>query len=543
LQNNIGEDLNRRDFIRNTAAGCCGALMGGNLIANAVSEGSKVRASSSSELGDFLKLSNDDYRKFADTAIFTAERNGAKYSDFRLCRNRNQSVSAREDRIQSISDSNSIGFGVRVLVNGTWGFASSHVVNEETVSSMTKLACDMAKANSVLQKVPVELVHTPSYTDKWSTQIKINPYSVSISEKTELLLEFNNIASVNGASFCDSFMWLINEWKLFASSEGSFIEQNLYRTYSQVTPTILDKSTGEFASRETLFAPMSKGYEYFEDHPFEEEIKTAVEHAKMKLSAPSVTPGKRDLILHPTNLWLTIHESCGHPTELDRALGYEANYAGTSFMTPDKLGKLQYGSELINMVADRTQEFGLATRGYDDDGVKTTEWNIVKDGIFVDYQTTRDLAPLIGNDISYACSYADSWNKFPIQRMPNVSLQPGKNKKSLDDLISETEDAILVFGDGSWSIDMQRFNFQFTGQEFWEIKDGKKTGMLKDVAYQGNTVDFWNSCDALCSEDEYFLGGSLFCGKGEPGQISPVSHGCVPARFKDVNILNTKSQI
>ncbi len=535
--------MNRREFIRNTAIACCGATIGGNLIENSVAAGSKVIASSSSELGDFLKLTEDDYRRLADTAIFTAEKNGASYSDFRLCRNRNQSISAREDRIQNISDDNSIGFGVRVLVNGTWGFASSHVINEETISSTSKLACDLAKANSVLQKVPVELVYTPSYTDKWSTPIKINPYSISISEKSELLLELNNIASQNGASFCDSFMWLINEWKLFASSEGSFIEQNLYRTYSQVTPTFLDKSTGEFASRETLFAPMSKGYEYFEEQPFEEEIRTAVEHAKMKLAAPSVVPGKRNLILHPTNLWLTIHESCGHPTELDRALGYEANYAGTSFMTPDKLGKLQYGSELINMVADRTQEFGLATRGYDDDGVKTTEWNIVKDGIFVDYQTTRDLAPLIGNDKSYACSYADSWNKFPMQRMPNVSLQPGKKKKSLDDLISETEDAILVYGDGSWSIDMQRFNFQFTGQEFWEIKNGKKTGMLKDMAYQGNTVDFWNSCDALCSEEEYFLGGSLFCGKGEPGQISPVSHGCVPARFKEVNILNTKSQI
>ncbi len=212
-------------------------------------------------------------------------------------------------------------------------------------------------------------------------------------------------------------------------------------------------------------------------------------------------------------------------------------------MTKDKLGKLKYGSEIVNMVADRTQDNGLATRGYDDDGVKTTEWHIVKDGIFVDYQTTRDLAPLIGKDVSYACSYADSWNTFPIQRMPNVSLQPGKEKKSLDDLISETDDAILVFGDGSWSIDMQRYNFQFTGQHFWEIKNGKIQGMLKDVAYQGNTVDFWNSCDSLCGEEEYELGGSLFCGKGEPGQVSPVSHGCVPARFRQVNILNTKKQI
>jgi len=544
LQNNSNEsDMNRREFISNSAAGCCGTVIGGNIIENAVSAGIITGDTSSSDLGNFLNMTQDDFRKLADTAIFTAGKNGAGYSDLRICRNRNQSVSAREDRVQNISDNSSLGFGVRVLVNGTWGFASSHLLNEDSIAKMSILACEMAKANSILQKTPVELVHTPSYTDSWSTPVKINPYSIPISEKIERLLEFNNIATKQGANFCDSFMWFINEWKLFASSEGSFIEQDLYRAWVQANPTVIDKATGDFGSRKTLNAPMSKGFEYVDEYPFEEDIRTAVDNAKMKLSAPSVTESKRDLILHPSNLWLTIHESCGHPTELDRALGYEANYAGTSFMTTDKLGKLQYGSELINMVADRTQEFGLATRGYDDDGVKTTEWSIIKDGVFVDYQTTRDLAPLIGNDKSYACAYADNWNKFPIQRMPNISLQPGRTKKSIDDLISETEDAILILGDGSWSIDMQRYNFQFTGQEFWEIKNGKKTGMLKDVAYQGNTIDFWNSCDALCSEEEYFLGGSLFCGKGEPGQISPVSHGSVPARFRQVNILNTKSQI
>jgi TldD protein len=211
-------------------------------------------------------------------------------------------------------------------------------------------------------------------------------------------------------------------------------------------------------------------------------------------------------------------------------------------MTTDKLGKLVYGSEHISIKGDRTQKDGLATRGYDDDGVKTTEWDIIKDGKFVGYQTTREMASFIGESASNGCAYADSWEHFPIQRMPNVSLQPGKNKLSLQDLISDTEDGIYIKGDGSWSIDMQRYNFQFTGQEFWEIKNGKIAGMLKDVAYQGNTVDFWNSCDAVCDETEYKLGGSFFCGKGEPGQVSPVSHGSSPARFRSVNILNTKKE-
>ena len=535
--------MKRRDFLRNTALGCCGAIAGSMLFDNALSGSNGGLNVSRPELDKFLSYSKDEYRKLADIAITTAKSMGAGYSDFRICRNRNQSIYARQDTISDISDSNSLGFGVRVLVNGTWGFASSHVITEESVSRMSLLACEIARANSILQRKPVELTKTPAYVDTWTTPIEVNPFSVSISEKSDMLLEYNNQAMKLGADYCDSFMWFINEWKLFASSEGSFIEQNLYRAWCELTPTVIDKSTGEFSSREMINPPSSKGFEYITSYPFEREIETAVEHARLKLSAPSVEAGKRDLIIHPSNLWLTIHESCGHPTELDRALGYEANYAGTSFMTPEKIGNLKYGSEIVNMVADRTQEYGLATRGYDDDGVKTTSWPIIKDGMFVDYQTTRELAPLIGSDKSYACAYADNWNKFPIQRMPNISLLPGKEKKTLDDLISETDDAILVIGDGSWSIDMQRYNFQFTGQEFWEIKNGRKAGMLKDVAYQGNTVDFWNSCDAICSEEEYYLGGSLFCGKGEPGQISPVSHGSVPARFRNVNIINTKNQI
>ena len=258
-----------------------------------------------------------------------------------------------------------------------------------------------------------------------------------------------------------------------------------------------------------------------------------------KLKAKPAEPGKYDLVLHPTNLWLTIHESCGHPTELDRALGYEANYAGTSFMTPDKLGKLRYGSEWVNMVADRTQRGGLATVAYDDDGVPAQRWYLITKGLFVDYQTTRDQAGWPGWKEGHGCLHADSWASVPFQRMPNVSLEPAAREISTDDLIAEVKNGILIYGDGSFSIDQQRYNFQFGGQVFWEIKDGKRGAMLRDVAYQSRTPDFWGACDGLAGSKEYWLGGALNDGKGEPGQSNAVSHGCPTARFRQINVLNT----
>jgi TldD protein len=489
------------------------------------------------------KQYDDDFiKKMADTSMFITKQYGASYSDFRLSNFRSQNIFTREQVIQSISDAENFGFSIRVIVKGSWGFASSSTFSEKEVIRVSQVACEMALANNNLQMSPVELAPTPVYTDTWKTPIKKSAFDVSIDDKVNLLFKINEKAKSFGADFCESYIRAVNEWKYFASSEGSYIKQDLHRILPSFEVTVVDKSSGEFESREAFTAPIGKGYEYVEEYDWMKDVEEAVEHTKMKQKAPSVEPAKRDIILDPTHLWLTIHESCGHPTELDRALGYEANYAGTSFMTVDKLNKLQYGSEQISIKGDRTQKDGLATRGYDDDGVKTTEWDIIKDGKFVGYQTTREMAKFIGESASNGCAYADSWSHFPIQRMPNVSLQPGKSKLSLQDLISDTEDGIYIKGDGSWSIDMQRYNFQFTGQEFWEIKNGKIVGMLRDVAYQGNTVDLWNSCDAVCDETEYKLCGSFNCGKGEPGQVSPVSHGSSPARFRKVNILNTSKE-
>jgi len=276
-----------------------------------------------------------------------------------------------------------------------------------------------------------------------------------------------------------------------------------------------------------------------------EEAREAAEQAIEKHSAKSVEPGKYDLVLDPSHLFLTIHESVGHPLELDRVLGYEANYAGTSFATLDKWrsGDFQYGSEIVNFVADKNQKDALATVGYDDDGVKTKKWDLVRDGILVNYQATRDQVNIIDQNESHGCCYADSWSSVPFQRMPNVSLEAGKEDKSVQDIISNTEDGIYIKGRGSYSIDQQRYNFQFGGQLYYEIKNGEITQMLRDVAYQSNTQEFWNTCAELGGPSTYELGGTFFDGKGQPSQVSAVSHGCPTTRFEGVNVINTGRRI
>jgi TldD protein len=289
--------------------------------------------------------------------------------------------------------------------------------------------------------------------------------------------------------------------------------------------------------------PTGQGYEYCTTYPLLEDARKAGEDAVEKLKAPPIVPGKHDLILLPSHMWLVLHESIGHATELDRALGFEANFAGTSFVTVDNLGALAYGSEHVTVVGDRNERHGLATVGYDDEGVKATTFDIIRDGRFVGYQTTREQAPWIGDAESHACSYADSYAHVPMQRMPNVSLLPGSRSMSVDDLIAGVDDGVLIAGDGSWSIDMQRRNFQFGGQIFHEIKNGRITHMLRDVAYQSTTLEFWNACDAVCSKEHYELGGSYFCGKAQPEQVAPVSHGSAPARFRSINFINTRAQV
>ena len=487
----------------------------------------------------YLGLNKD---ALTDAALATAKKLGASYADIRINRYRVESVSTRERQVQNVSSGQNFGFGVRVLVNGTWGFAASPIVTIDEVKRVATEAAAIAKSNSMITGKKVELVPTPKVVTSWKSSFEKDPFEVAVDEKTAMLLKINEAAlSVKGIGFVSSSITSVNEQKYLATSDGSRIEQYIIRTNPSVTTTATNRSTGDFQSVDSLREPQQIGFEYLTKYDWTDEAKTAAEHAVMKLSAPTVVPGKYDLVLHPSHLWLTIHESVGHPTELDRALLWEANYAGTSFLTPDKTGKLQFGSKMVNFVADRTQPQGMATVGYDDEAVPGQSWHIVKDGVFVDWQTTRDTAKLVGKSRSYGCLHADSWGSVPFPRMPNVSLTPSKENISQDDLIAGVEKGILIYGNGSYSIDQQRYNFQFGGQTFWEIKNGKVTGMLRDVAYQSRTTDFWGSLDGLGGQSTYEIPGSANDGKGQPSQSNAVSHGCPSARFRNVNVLNTAS--
>ena len=479
----------------------------------------------------------------AEMALAAAKSLGASYADIRVNRYRVEEIYTREQQVRDVSRSESYGFGVRTLVKGSWGFAASGTVSAAEVRRVTQQAVEMARAHADYQRRPITLVPAPKVVATWKSAFRHDPFEVPLDEKIRFLLKLNEIAmQAKGVGYVDSFMHFVNEQKFFASTDGSRIEQYLIRSFPSFEVSAVDRESGDFQTRRSIAGPQMTGYEYIEQYPWLAEAQQAGEEAVAKLDAKPVEPGQYDLVLHPSHLWLTIHESVGHSTELDRALGWEANYAGTSFLTPDKTGKLQFGSRLVNFVADRTQPSAMATVGYDDEGVAAQRWHLVKDGVFVDWQTTRDLAPLVGRKTSYGCLHADSWASVPMPRMPNVSLEPASDNVSLDNLVADVENGILIYGDGSYSIDQQRYNFQFGGQTFWEIKKGKIAGMLRDVAYQARTTDFWGSCDGLGGRPSYSIHGSFYDGKGQPPQVSSVSHGCPVARFRRINVLNTNTR-
>jgi TldD protein len=501
-------------------------------------------------------------KQLADIALNAARSKGATYADVRIGRYRNQFIITREDKVLNTVDTESYGIGIRVIAAGCWGFAATDKLDKDGIAQAAEMAVSIAKENARLQKEPVQLAPQKGYGEiSWKTPIGKNGFDVPVGEKAELLLAINGAAMKAGASWVDSALFLVNEQKYFASTDGSYIDQDIHRIWPTFTVTKTDSKTGKFETRNALSAPLGMGYEYLmpddgkkissvttlyrDRYDMLEDARLAAEQAAEKLAAKSVDAGKYDLVLDPTNLWLTIHESCGHPTELDRVLGYEANFAGTSFLTLDKWEskKFNYGSPIVNIVADKTQPNSLGAVGYDDEGVATKEWNIIKDGILVNYQAIRDQAHIIGLKESQGCCYAQSWRDVQFQRMANISLRPGKDALSPSELISKVERGIYIVGDGSYSIDQQRYNFQFSGQLFYEIKDGKIGGMLKDVAYQANTQEFWNSCAAVCDERDYRLGGSFFDGKGQPEQVNAVSHGAATARFNGINVINTARKI
>ncbi|MFZ2904693.1 MAG: TldD/PmbA family protein [Cyclobacteriaceae bacterium] len=497
-------------------------------------------------------------KRMADVALNAARAKGATYTDVRIGRYLNQFVITRENKVENIVNTETYGMGIRVIANGSWGFAATDKLDNDSIANAAALAVSIAQENSRLLTVPVQLAPQKGFGEvSWKAPIEKNSFEVPIKEKVDLLLGVNDAAMKAGADYVNSFLFMVNEQKYFASSDGSYIDQDIHRIWPTFFITKIDKTTGKFETRNSLSAPMGMGYEYLYARPQDkiqgvttlykgrydmiEDARAAGAQAGEKLKAKSVEPGKYDLVLDPSHLWLTIHESAGHPTELDRVLGYEANFAGTSFLTLDKWEskKFNYGNKLVNIVADKTQIGSLGAVGYDDEGVQTGKWDIIKEGILVNYQTIRDQAHILKLNASQGCCYADNWSSVQFQRMPNISLQPGAEKKSIDDIIKNVEKGIYIVGDGSFSIDQQRYNFQFGGQLYYEIKNGKIAGMLKDVAYQSNTQEFWNACADIADQEDYRLGGSFFDGKGQPAQSSAVSHGSATTRFNGVNVINT----
>ncbi|MBM3720212.1 MAG: TldD/PmbA family protein [Actinobacteria bacterium] len=490
---------------------------------------------------DFLAL---PLTPVADAAITTAKSAGASHVDIRIERVRTGLLNLRDAKPETQADDTISGVGVRVIVDGAWGFASSPEISVDKARELALTAVAMAKTSGPLSTEEVSLATEPVYANKsWVSAYEIDPFSVPDGEKIDRLADLSNrlLKSVSVNHATASCMY-VKEQKHYADGYGTSTTQQRVRIQTQIDA--ISVGAHGFESMRTLAQPAGFGWEWMSGKfwDWDGEIAELPGLLNEKVKSPSVEAGKYDLVIHPSNLWLTIHESIGHATELDRAIGYEANYAGTSFATPDKLNNLQYGSKLMNVTGDRLTDHGLSTVGWDDEGVAAQKWEIIKDGLLVGYQLDRRISARVGRDRSNGCAFADSPAHVPIQRMPNVSLQADPNGPDLDGLISSVDDGILIKGDKSWSIDMQRYNFQFTGQQFHRIKNGKIVGQLKDVAYQSKTTDFWNSMKVVGGPSTYVLGGAFNCGKGQPGQVAAVSHGCPAALFEQVNILNTVAE-
>ncbi|WP_414169608.1 TldD/PmbA family protein [Streptoverticillium reticulum] len=490
-------------------------------------------------------------RALADAALARARALGAEHADFRLERVRSASWRLRDARPSGSADTTELGYAVRVVHGGTWGFASGVDLTMDAAARVASQAVAMAKLSAKVIAAAgsderVELADEPVHADRtWVSAYDINPFDVPDADKTALLTDWSErLLQAAGVAHVDASLMTVQENKFYADTAGTTTTQQRVRVYPQLTAVAVDEGTGTFDSMRTLAPPAGRGWEYLTGTGWDWDAELAEIPALLaeKMRAPSVQAGAYDLVVDPSNLWLTIHESIGHATELDRALGYEAAYAGTSFATPDLLGTLKYGSEIMNVTGDRTAEHGLATVGYDDEGVAAQSWDLVRDGVLVGYQLDRRMARLTGRDRSNGCAFADSPDHVPVQRMANVSLQPAADGPSTEELISGVERGIYVVGDRSWSIDMQRYNFQFTGQRFYRIENGRLAGQLRDVAYQATTTDFWGSMRAVGGPQTYVLGGAFNCGKAQPGQIAAVSHGCPSALFEGVNILNTTQE-
>lgn len=535
--------MKRRDFVRHSTLAAAGLGVAGN---SNLLHGVMVPTT----IGRGIDQDRD---ALADAALNAARMAGADYADIRISTNRRQFMATRESIVAGVQDSETSGFGIRVLVDGTWGFAASRDISVDEVSRVARVAVAQGRANRAAQRRPVELAPLDwTGRGEWRSPVEIEPFDIPIEDKVALLLEANAAAmAVQGVAFASSNMSFLREEKFFASTDGVVTDQTVYKAAGGVNITAVSSDRSDFQSRSSRdVAPKGIGYEHILDSDFVGNAPIWAADAVAKLSAKPVQPGRYDLVLRPSHLWLTIHEAIAHPTELDRIMGFEANYAGTSFISsPEEyLGSFRYGPDIMNIQGERVTPGALSTVGWDDEGVRPDEYLIVKDGILNDLQTTREQAPWLedwyssqGRPVrSHGNSYGQSWAVTQFQRMPNINLLPHPERDiQEEELIDGVENGILIDGDGSFSIDQQRYNAQFGGQVFYEIKNGRITGMLKDVAYQIRTPEFWNGMDLIGGESTYQMGGSMGDGKGQPAQSNSISHGCPVTRHRDITVINT----
>ena len=479
-------------------------------------------------------MNSPTWDEYADLALKRITASGAEYGDIRIQDSSTEHIEGEDRRIASIRDIKDIGFGVRVLYHGAWGFAASSILSLEEVPRVANLAIEIARGSASVALEKVRLVPEPVHRDRVITPYRIDPFTLPLEKKTDLLLNtMETLHRQSGIARSSASLWARRDRKLFVSTEGSRVEFDLLAGQGDCTATALHE--GRFASRGFNTPHLRRGYELIEEADLLREATRVAAQAIEKVKAPAVDAGQYDLVLDPEHLSLTIHESCGHPSELDRALGYEANYAGTSFLTPDKLGTFRYGSRHVNLVADNTEPETMAATGYDDDGVQCQQWDIVRNGVFVGYCTNREVASKIGESRSRGSNRADGWSHVPMVRIANIGLEPGS--ATVEQLIADVKHGIYIEGHGSYSIDQRRYNFQFGGDAFWLIENGRRAHMLRDVIYHGITPEFWNSCDGVADRTARRRYGFITCGKGQPGQSGWMTHAASPARFRQIHVI------
>ncbi|MCG2726393.1 MAG: TldD/PmbA family protein [Elusimicrobia bacterium] len=474
---------------------------------------------------------------FCEKAIEIAGKYNVDFGDIRIIKEKKQDLSVKNGEIGDFDNSITLGFGIRILLNGSWGFASSNIMSIKEIERTTLLAINIAKASSLLKEKKVKLAKEPIYKDIWQTPFIIDPFEVPIDDKFSLLFKIDSVLRKKPEiKSAVSSMTFIREHQYHMTTEGSYIEQMLLSSGAGYTATAVSNNEVQVRSYPSTHGgqTLSMGYELIESLKLLENAERTRDEAIALLKAPQCPQGELDLIIGGNQLALQIHESVGHATELDRVLGYEESYAGSSFATMEKLGKFHYGSNIVNLVADATVPGGLATAGYDDDGVKAQRWDIVKNGILSGYMTNREFAHRIRETRSKGANRADGYNNIPITRICNLSLMPGKYE--FDDLIKEIKTGVLMENNKSWSIDQKRLNFQFGCEIGWLIKNGKIKSIIKNPVYQGITPNFWNSCDGICNGKYWKLWGVSNCGKGQPSQRAMMSHGNSPSRFRKVTM-------